>query len=148
VLLVIWGVVLGLTYRAGDRRSFVVLAGLVVSHWVLDFLTHRPDMPLYPGGPKAGLGLWNSVAGTLAVELTLYAAGLWIYVRSTRARDGTGRWAFIGLAVLLLIVYVGSVGSVPPSVQAVCIAGLLGGALTIALAWWADSHRTTGLPGR
>src|SRR5438552_173444 len=63
-MLVLWGVVLGLIYRisTGTNGSAVaVLALLVVSHWVLDFLTHRPDMPLYPGGPTFGLGLWNSM---------------------------------------------------------------------------------------
>jgi len=69
VALVLWGIALGATYRgiAGGRRTFWVLAGLVVSHWVLDYVTHRPDMPLYPGGPKVGLGLWRSVAGTIVV---------------------------------------------------------------------------------
>ena len=68
--LVLWGALLGLIYRATTGKNgstFVVLALLVVSHWVLDFLTHRPDMPLYPGGPKLGLGLWNSVAGTVLI---------------------------------------------------------------------------------
>src|SRR5262245_61865662 len=54
VTLLLWGVVVGLVYRgvAGGRRTFLVLGALVVSHWVLDFVTHRPDMPIYPGGPK------------------------------------------------------------------------------------------------
>src|SRR5262245_46889845 len=59
---------------------WLVLAVLVVSHWVLDFVTHVPDMPLYPGGPRFGLGLWNSVAGTLAVETVMFVAGVWMYV--------------------------------------------------------------------
>ena len=89
LLLVVWGITFGWLYRlvTGDGRAFLVIAALVVSHWVLDFVTHRPDMPLYPGGPKLGLGLWNSVPGTMAVELTMYAAGLWVYFRATRARD-------------------------------------------------------------
>ena len=51
-------------YRAG---ALVVWIG-VVSHWVLDFITHRPDLPLYPGGSLVGLGLWNSPVATVAVE--------------------------------------------------------------------------------
>ena len=68
LLLVIWGACLGAAYRGifGGRRTFVVMAALVVSHWVLDWVTHAPDMPLYPGGPKFGLALWNSVPGTMA----------------------------------------------------------------------------------
>ena len=55
------------------------IAALVVSHWILDFISHRPDMPLWPGGPKVGLGLWNSVPATLAVEFALFAGGIWLY---------------------------------------------------------------------
>src|SRR5215471_18702837 len=57
-LLAVWGVVFTLVFG----RNFAILAGLVVSHWVLDWITHRPDMPLYPGSAKYGLGLWNSIS--------------------------------------------------------------------------------------
>lgn len=68
----------------------------VVSHWLLDWVTHRPDMPLYPGGgPRLGLGLWNSIVGTIIVEITLLAVGVWLYVRITRARDRIGQYAFV-----------------------------------------------------
>src|SRR6266704_725680 len=58
-----WGILLALLYwwRTGDARAATIVGLLVVSHWVLDVVTHVPDMPLYPGGPKVGLGLWNSV---------------------------------------------------------------------------------------
>ena len=79
-----------------DSHAFVVVLALVVSHWVLDFITHTPDMPLYPGGPKFGLGLWNSIAGTMAIEAAMFAAGVWIYTQVTRPRDRIGRWAFVG----------------------------------------------------
>jgi len=49
-----------------------------VSHWVLDWVTHRPDMPLVPGGARYGLGLWNSIAGTMVVEILMFAAGVWM----------------------------------------------------------------------
>src|SRR5438876_5930947 len=66
-----WGLLFGAIHWAGKRRprAAVLLAALVVSHWILDFATHRPDMPLRPGGTeKFGRGLWNSVGGTLVVE--------------------------------------------------------------------------------
>ena len=49
--LIVWGVLFGVVYRAvaGGRNTLWVLAALVISHWVLDWVTHRPDMPLYPG---------------------------------------------------------------------------------------------------
>src|ERR1044071_309040 len=67
--LLIWGVLFGLlcAFATGDRRAFIVVAALVVSHWLLDWITHRPDMPLYPGGAKLGLGFVDSVAATITV---------------------------------------------------------------------------------
>lgn len=124
------------------RRVMILLAALVVSHWVLDFVTHRPDLPIYPGGPKVGLGLWNSTAATLVVEVALYVTGLVIYARATRARDVTGGWAFPALGALLVIFYVASIlGGPPPSVTAIWMGAIFGGAAILALSWWADRHR-------
>jgi hypothetical protein len=142
--LVVWGVVIGAAYRgiAGGRRTFWVLAALVVSHWVLDYVTHRPDMPLYPGGSKYGLGLWNSVPATMAIEGAMYGAGLLIYLRSTRPRDGIGRWAFLALAALLLVIYgFAAFGAPPPSINALWITALIGASVFTLWAWWADRHR-------
>ena len=49
-----------------------------LSHWILDFLVHRPDLPLWPGRPKVGLGLWNSWIAEVVIEVGIFAAGLWI----------------------------------------------------------------------
>ena len=124
-----------------DWRGARWLAALVLSHWVLDVVAHRPDVPTWPGGPKLGLGLWDSLAGSLAVELALFGAGAWIYARSARARDARGNvlyWAFV---VTLAAIYVASVfGPPPPSVRALAITGLLGW-LFVAWAYWIDRHR-------
>src|SRR5207253_951249 len=68
--LIVWGALFGSLYKAktGDKRAGLVIALLVVSHWVLDFVTHRPDIQLYPGGAKLGLGRWNWSAATVIVE--------------------------------------------------------------------------------
>jgi hypothetical protein len=75
--LIAWGLLFAGAYhmRTGYARGAIVVALAVISHWVLDVATHRPDMPLYPGGPKLGLGLWNSVAGTVVVEGLMFVAG-------------------------------------------------------------------------
>ena len=72
-----WGALLGGGYFAlrRDGNGAFWIAALVLSHWVLDALSHRPDMPLWPGGPKVGLGLWYSLPATLAVEFALLGAG-------------------------------------------------------------------------
>ena len=143
VLLVVWGVAFGLVYQwlARTRGAVAVIAALVVSHWVLDVVTHRPDMPIYPGGPKLGLSLWNSIPATLAVEITLYALGLWMYVRVTSARDAIGRWVFFALVIFVPVGYVAAVGSVPASIQALWITALVGAAVLTIWSWWADAHR-------
>jgi hypothetical protein len=145
MLLTLWGIVFAGVYRAATHRNGrigMVLAALVVSHWLLDYLTHRPDLPLFPAGPKFGLGLWNFPAATVTVELALYAAGLWIYARATRPRDAIGRWAFTALWVLLLLAYIGSIaGGPPPSVTAIVAVAIPASIVTLWLAWWADAHR-------
>jgi hypothetical protein len=153
LMLVGWGLAFGFIYmtvRYATRRELLVLTALVVSHWMLDFFSHRPDMPLVPGGgPKFGLGLWYSIPATILVETTMFVAAVVIYARATRARDAIGRWGLVGVVGLLATAYVGNIlGGAPPSVEAIWIAGLVGAALMFALSWWADSHREPTLSAR
>ena len=144
VTLIGWGALFGFTYRTltGDGRGGVVIALLVVSHWVLDFVTHPPDMPLYPGGTPLGLGLWNSVAGTVGVEGVMFAAGVWLYARTTKARDGVGTYGFWALIAVLLLSYVGSLFSPPPPTQtALAVGGIIFGWLFVLWAGWSGRHR-------
>ena len=144
VALALWAIALGAVcqWMAGGRTTFAVIAALVLSHWVLDFVTHRPDMPLYPGSAKYGLSLWHSLHATLAVELAMFAAGVWLYAAGTRARDGVGRWSFVALVAFLLIVYVASIaGGPPPSIAAIYWAGIAGAVVILVWSWWTDRHR-------
>lgn len=144
VLLAAWGVAMGWAFARQHRKGIAIVAALVVSHWVLDFVTHRPDMPVYPGGPRVGLGLWNSVPLTIAIELPMYIAGVWLYLRATRPRDRIGRWGSALLFAVLLLIYAGDALSTeaPPSVEALTIVAATGGVLFTAWSWWADRHRT------
>ena len=142
--LIAWGVLFAAVYRmrTGYGTGAIVVALAVVSHWVLDVVTHRPDMPLYPGGPKLGLGLWNSVAGTVLIEVVMFAAGTWIYLRTTRARDAVGRYGLGALLALLGLSYGGSLlGGAPPSMRAIELGGIIFGWLFVAWAAWGDKHR-------
>jgi membrane associated rhomboid family serine protease len=120
------------------------VAAVVLSHWFLDFLVHRPDLPLTPwSATRVGLGLWNSIPATLAIEAALFAAALAFYLRRTRALDRIGRWGLVAVVVFLLAAYVGAAfGPPPPSVEAIAWAGLIGGAVTALLGFWVDRHRT------
>ena len=145
---IVWGGVLAALAlaRHASKRGALLLAALVVSHWILDFVTHRPDMPLWPGGgPKLGLGLWNSIPGTLVVECALFAAGVALYAHATKPRDAVGRFGPAGLVVLLLIFYFAAAfGPPPPNMDVVARSSLVGIALIAWLAWWIDRHREPG----
>jgi len=146
LMLCVWATVFGGVYYAITcywTGAIAIWIG-VVSHWVLDWVTHRPDMPLYPGGPRYGLGLWNSIAGTMVTELLMFAVGVWMYLRATRPKDRTGRYALAAYVGLLLLTYVANAfGSAPDSVAQIAWAGVAASVVSIAWAWWFDRHRST-----
>lgn len=126
-------------YRAG---AAVLWIG-VVSHWVLDWISHRPDMPLWPGSSLHGLGLWNSIPATMTVELGMLAVGVLLYVRATRARDRIGLYAMVAFIVLTIYVEISSpFGAPPPSVSAIIWMSLIAEPVLLLWAWWFDRHRT------
>ena len=139
-----WSLALGGAYlllRGGKRGAVVVAAG-VASHWFLDLVVHVPDLPLLPGGPYVGLGLWNSTAGTVVVEFFILTAGIVVYVAKTLAKDRTGRYAFRSLIGLLVLIQLGNLmGPPPPSEIVIAWVGLAQW-LLVAWAYWVDRHRT------
>jgi hypothetical protein len=122
-MLIIWGGLLGAFFRRrpDGARVWWVIAALVVSHWLLDWITHRPDMPVYPGGEKYGLSLWNNVPAVMTIEVVMFLFGVWDYSKTTTARDSIGRWGFLSLVALLLGFYLFDSFDppVPPSVPAI-----------------------------
>jgi hypothetical protein len=138
-----WALAIGLLYYVirRDCRGAWVVGGLVASHWLLDFLVHRPDLPLWPGGPKYGLGLWNSWAASISVEAVVFGVGIWLYASATRSRDGAGRYGFWSLMVFLFLGWLGAIfGPPPPSAHVLALGGL-GMWIVVPWAWWADRHR-------
>ena len=98
---------------------------------LLDVISHRADMPRWPGSEAMlGFGLWNSVPATILVEGAMFAAGVALYVRSAPARDRTGTFAFWGLiGFLVLACFANAFGPPPPSVTAIAIGGIAGSVL-------------------
>jgi hypothetical protein len=143
--LAIWAALFAGIHWAIRRRGGIVpwlLAALVLSHWVLDAASHRPDMPLLiGGGPLVGLGLWNSIPATVVVETVLFIAGVALYARATRPLDRTGVYAFWGLVAFLLLVSVANLmGPPPPSAAAVAwVAQSIW--LLVLWGYWIDRHR-------
>jgi membrane-bound metal-dependent hydrolase YbcI (DUF457 family) len=130
--------------RPGRLRTGLLLAAGVLSHWVLDVLTHRPDLPLLPRmGPYAGLGLWNHPALAIALEGGLYALGIFLYVRSTRARDAAGRVGLWALLLLLLGLWLASAFGPPPEEDTpIAWATLSLWIVVFPWAGWVDRHRS------
>jgi membrane-bound metal-dependent hydrolase YbcI (DUF457 family) len=141
----LWGVLFGVVYWAITRYmtgAITVMVG-VISHWFLDAVTHRPDLPLYPGGTaRVGLGLWNSVPAAVAVESLMFVAGVWLYASITRPKDRVGRYSFWGFVVFAVVSYISNVlGPPPPSAEFLAWFSL--GVWMFPLwAWWFDAHRT------
>ena len=141
----VWAVAMAVLYSAlrRDKVDAIVIGIVVLSHWFLDAIVHRPDLPLAPGSDvKIGLGLWDSVPGTLVLEMAMFVAGLGFYMAGSQARDHIGSYGFIALVALLVISYVSAAfGPVPPNVAAIAWTGLAGGALFGGLGYWIDRHR-------
>ena len=146
VMACVWGTLAaGLVAWRGAPRGLAILVGaVVVSHWFLDAVVHVPDLPLWPNASLLiGLGLWNSVPGTLLVEGALYILGIAAYVSGTRAKDrigSIGLWAFLLFSAAVWVA--GPWSPPPPSQQGLAWFSFLGW-LLVAWAAWADGHRRT-----
>lgn len=145
---VAWGAAFAAVYRwrTGDGRGGAWLGAGVLSHWVLDWISHRADLPLYPGGSlHVGLGLWHSVPATLVVEGGAFVLAVALYSRHTRARDRTGTWAWWGLVALLAAAYLANLLGPPPPGAAAVAAAALGLWLFVAWAFWVERHRSSAV---
>ncbi len=145
----VWSILLGVGYFAWkrDARGSIVVALVAASHWVFDFISHIPDLPLAPGyGARYGLGLWEHYAATHIVEGALFIGGFALYLKTTRPLDRIGRYALAGLFTALCVMMMGSLaGSVPPSATVMAFTTLLQ-LLLVALAAWGDRHREMRVP--
>lgn len=137
----VWAAVLGGVYLALMRhtRGALVIGGLVVSHWVLDALVHRPDLLLWPGGTMViGLALWERPVFAIVLELAFFIAGVWLYLHATASVPHAPRWRFWALIAFLLAVHAANLfGPPPPSVQAIAWAAQAQW-LIVLLAYWVD----------
>lgn len=119
-------------HRTSLRTSFLV--GLAFfSHWVLDFIVHRPDLPLYDNKAKVGLGLWNYPAWAFGLEAALLLGGIFSYFQRRSAR----RPAIIifGLVMLSIQAYV-FFGPPPASPDAAASTALAAYVIFAVVIWW------------
>lgn len=140
-----WSVLFGLVYFfiIKNGKAALLIGALVFSHWVLDWITHRPDLPLSPFSDiTTGLGLWNYKLASIFVELILFIGGVYLYFRSTKARNKTGKISVWILIVFLVTIYFLNIfGPLPVSVDSIAKAALSQWIL-IAWGYWIDYNRT------
>jgi hypothetical protein len=143
VMTFVWAGLFGGAYYVLKRelRSALVVGACVASHWLLDFFTHRPDMPIGLVGPYVGLGLWNSKLGTALVECGMLSLGLALYWLATHARTKMGNW-FLGVYVaVILAIYIPQFFAPPPPSEMAIAWMDLGQLLLVAWAYWLDRLR-------
>src|SRR5437762_7049579 len=120
-----WSVVAFLAYRFAVRsappRAAVIVGLAVFSHWVLDFLVHRPDLPLYDNTAKVGLGLWNLPAVALGLEALLLFGAMWLYLRHTARRTAMLVFGVIMLGIQAYVFF----GPPPASDKAAAATALI-----------------------
>lgn len=130
-------------------RSGVVAGFAVASHWLLDYVTHRPDLQLAPWLPeRVGLGLWDYPAAAIPLEGALFLAAALSYAWGTRARDRVGSLGYVLYIALLAGLFALNLTSPPPpSTHAVALTAL---ALWLFVAWaaWIDRHRESRVAPR
>lgn len=151
VTMLLWSVLFAALYsllaRTG-KRAAIIIAVLVLSHWFLDVLTHRPDMPITLNDPSPlGLGLWNLPFIAVPLELLIFGAGIWLYTRHTVAKNRQGSIGLWTLVVFLLVIYMANLfGPPPPSSEAVAWSAQ---ALWLIIAWgfWVDHNRMIKITG-
>ena len=112
------------------------------SHWVLDLIVHRPDLPLYDDTLKMGLGLWNYPTVAFLLEVAILFGGMLLYLRSTTATTAVGRYGMpVFGSVMLLIQAAAFFGPPPPNDRAAAFTALASYALFAAGAGWLDRRR-------
>jgi membrane-bound metal-dependent hydrolase YbcI (DUF457 family) len=141
----VWSILLGIIIRMFTRstRAGVVGALLVFSHWVLDLLVHRPDLPLLStAGTRVGLGAWNHPWLTVILEGGFFLIGATMYARATTPVSATGRFLWFVLLALLALIYVANVIGPPPPSEAVIAISANALWIVVAISWFLDKHRT------
>jgi len=130
-------------WRRQARAAWVLFLA-VLSHWILDFISHRADMPITPGlTMRYGLGLWTSVPATLVTEGLLWTIAIVIYLRATRSIGRAGIYGFSAMIAFLTLSWMNNIMATPAagSLTAAAIASLSFFTLLVAWAYWMDRVR-------
>jgi len=124
----------------GDARwrLAALIGAAVFSHWLLDALVHRPELPLVgAASAQVGLGLWGSMPTALAVEAAIVLAGLLLFLPGSRLPRGRAlALAALTIAILAFTVAGMTIAPAAPSPHAMAAASLVTVVAVCALACW------------
>jgi hypothetical protein len=107
----IWSAIAALVYKGiwsakASNSAALIVGAAVFSHWILDFIAHPRDLPLYDNTMKVGLGMWNYRDAEFALEIALLAGGIVLYL-ARNAMPAVRRKAVIGFGIVLTIIQIG-----------------------------------------
>jgi hypothetical protein len=118
VLSALYGALVALFMRRQRGYAFLIAAAAVFSHWILDFIVHMPDLPLWDNSMKVGLGVWRWLWISLPLELLTLFIGAWLYGKFVPARRGGNVWLWIFVAIMAGVELYGVFGPPPASPSA------------------------------
>jgi hypothetical protein len=128
--------------RSTSWRAGLIIGVAVFSHWILDLLVHRPDLPLYDDVLKVGFGLWNYPAAAFLLEAGLMFGGIFLYLRVTEPVTAGGKYAMPVLGVVMLLLQASVFfGAPPPSPAAAAVTALIGYFALAGGAYWLEKKR-------
>jgi hypothetical protein len=142
----LWSIAAGVAYyrfrRAEGWSAGTIVGAAVLSHWVLDWVVHRPDLPLYDNSLKVGLGLWNYPAFALVLEIAVLFGGMSLYLKTTKpvARGGRFGMLIFGVGMFAVQAYV-FFGPPPTSDKAAAITALVSYLAFAGIAYWLERKR-------
>ena len=144
VAALLWSCVGGIAYQFIARpercQASAVVGIAVFSHWLLDFVVHRPDLPRYDNSAKVGLGLWNAPALAFDLEAAMLFGGIWLWVCIRgRLAPWLGTLAF-GVLMLIVQAYI-FFGPPPTSDRALASTALISYAVFATVIWWLEDRR-------
>jgi hypothetical protein len=142
----LWSVGAAIVYRAiapAQKWSAAAIVGVAVfSHWILDLIVHRPDLALYDNAYKVGFGLWNYPATAFILETALLFGGIALYLKTTKAKDATGRYGMLVLGVIAVVVQAYVFFGPPPASDKSLAFTALGLYFGFGVAvWWLEGKR-------
>jgi len=114
---VVWGILFGIVFYARTKRkgTSFLLGFLVVSHWILDYITHVPDLPIAPWSDyKVGLRLWDHQVATIVIESIIFIGGIIIFLQSVHFKKRVPYVSFFIMMLLLAGIFISSFYSPPP----------------------------------